>query len=443
MVFSCLFILNYFLFNCIIFLVHNNKGGIFISIQIKPIKVVDSIMGSGKTSAAINLMNSDTENNYIFITPYLPEVERVKTSCKDRKFYDPKIYSKDGKLVRKFQSLHDLLANNKNIVSTHALFRRSNEETKELIHAGNYILILDEVMDVVEQLDLKKNDLDILINQDLIYIKDNIIYWNEEKEDFDTRYNDIRDMALNHSLVFYKNTVLLWTFPVDVFKAFKEVYILTYMFEGQIQKYYYDFYNIEYDLFTITNDSEKGYTITPQTEDNSSIVKSIKEELKSKINIYDGLLNNIGDPDFSLSSSWYEKKSSPTLKKLKNNILNYFQNIQKSKSNFNMWTTFDKHKSKLAGQGYTKGFIPCNARATNEYKHKNTIAYTVNRYVNPIIYGFFSEKDISINQNLFALSEMVQWIWRSAIREGNEINIYIPSKRMRNLLIKWLDGEIN
>jgi hypothetical protein len=404
------------------------------------IKVVDSIMGSGKTSAAINLMNNDADNNYIFITPYLPEVERIKTSCNNRRFHDPKIYSNNGKLVRKFESLHKLLADNKNIVSTHALFKRANEDTKELIHAGNYILILDEVMDVVEQLDLRKDDLKILIDQGLIEIKDNIIYWNEDKE-FDSRYNDIRDMALNNSLVFYKDTVLLWTFPVDVFKAFKEVYILTYLFDGQIQRYYYDFYNVQYQLHTIINDKEKGYTIVPQTPETQSETKLIKQLIKSKINLYDGLLNNIGDPDYSLSSSWYDKKSKPTISKLKNNILNYFQNIQKSKSNDNMWTTFEKQRGKLKGQGYTKGFVPCNARATNDFKHKNTLAYTVNRYVHPIIYGFFYEKGISVNQELFALSEMVQWVWRSAIREGKEISIYLPSKRMRQLLLTWLDDK--
>ncbi|MCT9509257.1 hypothetical protein KTJ05_18660, partial [Acinetobacter baumannii] len=38
-------------------------------------------------------------------------------------------------------------------------------------------------------------------------------------------------------------------------------------------------------------------------------------------------------------------------------------------------------------------------------------------------------------------SEMVQWIWRSAIREGNPINIYVPSSRMRSLLQRWLNDE--
>jgi len=39
------------------------------------------------------------------------------------------------------------------------------------------------------------------------------------------------------------------------------------------------------------------------------------------------------------------------------------------------------------------------------------------------------------------LSELIQWVWRSAIRDGNSINIYIPSSRMRNLFIEWLNNE--
>ena len=34
---------------------------------------------------------------------------------------------------------------------------------------------------------------------------------------------------------------------------------------------------------------------------------------------------------------------------------------------------------------------------------------------------------------------MVQWIWRSAIRDGGEVYLYIPSKRMRTILTKWIE----
>lgn len=36
---------------------------------------------------------------------------------------------------------------------------------------------------------------------------------------------------------------------------------------------------------------------------------------------------------------------------------------------------------------------------------------------------------------------MVQFIWRSRIRNNEPIHVYIPSARMRNLFIRWLNDE--
>ena len=54
------------------------------------INVVDAGCGVGKTTALINLINNDTSNQkYIFITPFLSEVERIKKSCPDKNFISP------------------------------------------------------------------------------------------------------------------------------------------------------------------------------------------------------------------------------------------------------------------------------------------------------------------------------------------------------------------
>ena len=104
-----------------------------------------------------------------------------------------------------------------------------------------------------------------------------------------------------------------------------------------------------------------------------------------------------------------------------------------------MWTTFEDFKNKCKGEGYSKGFVACNARATNNYKDRTTCAYLCDRYYNPVIKQFFIDKNVTIDEDTWALSELLQWIFRSAIREHKEINIYIPSKRMRELLLKWLN----
>ena len=97
--------------------------------------VVDSIMGSGKTSAAINKMNSESDSNYIFITPYLDEVERIISSCTSKRFMQPE-HKGSGKL----ENLHYLLGNKENIASTHALFQHYNDDTKKFIKRRGIIL---------------------------------------------------------------------------------------------------------------------------------------------------------------------------------------------------------------------------------------------------------------------------------------------------------------
>jgi hypothetical protein len=117
---------------------------------------------------------------------------------------------------------------------------------------------------------------------------------------------------------------------------------------------------------------------------------------------------------------------------------NFFRNICKSKSNENAWTCFKTYKSKCQGKGYAKGFISCNARATNEFRHKKNLAYCVNIFNNPKLIEFFTQKGVEVDEDTYALSELVQWIFRSCLRDGKEINLYIPSERMRQLLKKWL-----
>ena len=123
---------------------------------------------------------------------------------------------------------------------------------------------------------------------------------------------------------------------------------------------------------------------------------------------------------------------------LKNNISNFFRHIRCDNSSDNIWTTFKDYKSLLKGKGYTRGYLPLNSRATNEYKKRTSVVYPVNRYLNPFVKNFFLTNNIDIDEDGYALSEMLQFIWRSAIRDGNEIWIYLPSVRMRGLLEQWI-----
>ena len=166
-------------------------------------------------------------------------------------------------------------------------------------------------------------------------------------------------------------------------------------------------------------------------------------------------MNFIGNEENALNVTWYKNnmslkgKLSQEIKNLKKHITNFFKNKCKdSKVNDNLFSTFKDYEKKLNGSQWNKKFIPFNSRATNEFNHIQNLAYLVNIYPNGDIKSFLHKKGIKVNAELYALSILIQTIFRTRIRnfdksdEERIINLYIPSSRMRNLLKKWLNNEI-
>ena len=411
------------------------------------IYAVDAIMGTGKTSFGIQKLIELIKNKekVIYITPYKNEIKRVMEECKKAgvSIKQPLAFKGRGKR----DNLVNMMVKGENIIATHSCFDGLSKEYFHFIRNNNYILIMDEVHNVVQPLSLTKDDRDLLKSRFVIINEEtNEVIWRFGENDYDGRFSDVKSLCDLGNIYYLSDKLCYWVFPCEVFKIMKDVYILTYLFEGQIQSAYYKSCGIDYQLKSIINtNSKRGMEGKYELIDyNPELEKEVIEKYKSLLNIYDGKMNDY-DSMTSYSSSYFEriKKNKPeVIKQIKKNIYNYFFNITKSKSNENMWTTLKSIEEELKGKGYTKGFVEMTARATNEFADKTSLAYIYNRYVNPCLITFFTKRGVELNQDLYAVSELLQWIFRSQIRKELPINIYIPSKRMRELLIKWTNGEL-
>lgn len=394
------------------------------------VTVIDSPCGYGKTSFAIQMMKNRLDDKFIYITPFRDEIDRVIDACDNRVFYTP-----DNKNTTMKTDFKFLVYERKNIVSTHALFKSLDEDICP--HFEDYVLILDEVVDVVEQIEISKADLEMLMDTGRISCDDNgKVTWIDKE--YVGKLTYVKNLIEKGKVYMHNNVLLLWIFPCDIFASFKEVYILTYMFNGQIQRYYYDLNEINYEYKSVDNKND-NYVLIEHKDVGGN-------EYKNIINIYEGKLNNIGNHLSSLSSTWYKNNySKESFDRLKLNLASYFKNNIKPrpKANDIMWTCFkgdkDKYINKLSGKGYSKCHVECSARATNKYQHKNTCAYLCNRYYNPLLKNYFIYHGVNVDEEAWALSELIQWLFRSRIRNKEPINLYIPSSRMRKLLQDWLE----
>lgn len=402
------------------------------------INVIDAPMGFGKTSAAITYMNyiikNDSCTRFLYITPYLDEVKRIKTNCAG--FKEPQSYG------TKMKGIEYLFDRGINIVSTHSLFSRFNERIIDLSKMYGYVLIMDEVADVVEPLEISSKDKAMILREYTRVDPDtNMLIWTDR--DYTGKLEEYKNLCDMGCVTVYgtgnEQILLLWMFPVSVFRAFKEVYILTYFFNSQIQKYYYDLYGCDYNYLFVKKHNDVYYFTDESVDyDTSEYKRNIHLVTDESANTK---INQIGEDYYALSKSWYVKYSnSAILQQLKNNCVNFFQQITKTPSSKNLWTTFKDFEPVIRGKGYTKGFVAINLRATNEYRHKTAVAYLVNTFLNPVVKNFFLDRKIEINEDEYALSEMLQLIFRSAIRDNKPIKLYVPSKRMRELLMGWLNN---
>lgn len=404
------------------------------------VTVVDSIMGSGKTTWAKKYMKRHQySKRVIYVSPYLDEIHNNILDC-------PFLVEPDSKLGKGSKLTHfkELIAKGESIVTTHALFRMFDDEVIDLLQDAGYVLILDEVANVIEKLEkVTKRDIEILLNANVIEVKeDRKVEWldNGYNGVFESQYVNVKYHAQQGNIYLHRGIMLFWTFPARIFDLFEETYILTYLFDGQIQRYYYDLFKIDYTYKSVEK-LGSGYCLVPYNPYTEG-----RSQFKDLINIYEGKLNHNYVLDGKvkgneLSATWLMCASDDAIERLQKNLYTYFRGCGKSEDN--LWTTKKSKKPMLQGKGYTKGFIPWTTRATNDFQNTHNLAFVYNLYMKPFEKQFFEDAGVVVNQDLLALSNLLQWIWRSAIRKSTpeSINIYIPSIRMRTLLKQWLNNE--
>lgn len=448
------------------------------------VTVIDSIMGSGKTQAMYQFIRNNPETSFMVVTPYLKTIQDAKSA--GIKIFEPN-HCAGGK---KLDSLKELLMAGKNIICTHALFLAMDDEATELVEKRGYTLFIDEVLDVLRPINdliedpnynVRPGAATFLIEQRIIAVDERCrVEWVGLPcidSGLDYEYKELEKLIDSGNVLCPEEEDFYWVFPEKVLKAFQSVYVLTYLFKGSVFDGYLRMSGLGYSLGGVSGPSENGkaYLFGEYKTDVEQ-----RKELSKHIMIYEGKGNNVGNGPGWLSYSWYSQKATKKDFEAMKKGLNTFRVWADRKSDghtgLRMWTTFKAYEKKFKGASaftFTRKltedearrmkedcerkdpelnklrcFVPCNTKATNDYIDRSVLAYLVNRYYNPrIVRMFRSCYQIKLNDKQCALSELLQWIWRSSIRNENAlmqsggIKLYIPSSRVRKLFKEWLNGK--
>lgn len=405
----------------------------------KIVEVLDGLMGSGKTTKILEWIDNNPNEKFLFVSPLLSEVEeggRVTSSVNSVTFECPSVSEHETKS----DHLLKLLENGVNIACTHSLYLAVKDEHLNLIEKMGYILIIDEEVNVVDVIDgYSRDDYRWLYENKKIEVSDTdgMISWVCKTDvGQDNKYFKFKNLCDYQALYVTKrdSCMMVTHLPIKLMTSAKRVVVLTYMFEGNMLHKFLQLKGVETVRFEeVVLNEVNG------------------DEIRSLVNL---LPLDKKVSQLSLSSTWYEDANEEQLK----TVSRYISNIARkycgdftdlmytlpkkrhlsNRGNVNIVKPIKFYRKKIEGE-WSYNWIPVQMRATNDYKHKSVAIHCQNRFPLVAVSSYLSDYNCAIDVKVFALSEMVQWIWRSRIREGKPITLAIANKRMYNLFKSWLE----
>jgi hypothetical protein len=405
------------------------------------IEILDAPMGSGKTTGIINWMKSNISEKFLYVSPLLSEVEdRIPSECAQMNFAYPNTLNHK----RKSDHLLDLLKQGRNIAMTHSLYKSLRDSHLNVIKSQNYILVVDEEISFISAYKTSdyKNDSD-----DLMFLKAHGIVdvdtnnqgkvsWISQSSEHQGRYEDIKNMCDLDMLYCSKRdmSMVVLHLPIKLIRCAKRVIVVTYLFEGSIMQKFME-------LKGINCIKMKNIKLLKTDEEVRLYARNKIEFVTSK---------KVQEcQNFSLSVSWWSEKSNKSERSLVSNAIRSIGRNTKVTKHDYMYCypkAFNERQGKSLRFSVTdfpasSCFVSCNTRATNMYSHKKVLFHAYNRYPPVAILAYLQDYGFTVSADMFALSELIQWVFRSDIRNGGGIKLCILSERMKRLMDIWLNGD--
>ena len=401
------------------------------------VKLVDSMMGSSKTTEIIKWMDANPTKRYIFVSPLLSEVDEGGRVHENLNHVTLEVPISDEKT--KSEHLLKMIKEGVNIACTHQLYLGMNDKHFYELSLKGYTIIIDEEVNVINGFGkYSKDDLLWLIERKEIKVDehDGMVSWIGERDNLTPNHRYYNMVQYCDAKALYSTrrseTMMVSQLPIKLFEVAKEVIILTYMFEGNVLDCFLRLKGFEVEKFTEIECKEPS-----------------KQQIRDLITV---IPPNSKVINYSLSSTWWDSAT----KKQVNDVSNFIRTncMQLGlKGDDVLWTvpkdraiqakgktkTLVKPKGYITGVKHPSCYLATTVRATNVYHYKKAMFHCYNRFPLQAVSSYLQDYGHAIDPKVYALSEILQWVWRGRIRKGEPMVVGIASKRMHTYFMEWLE----
>jgi hypothetical protein len=455
------------------------------------IAVLDSMPGSGKTTAITNFLRDKDPSHVIFVSPFKSEVEQElpKRKLKGLHYVHPRS-GKGGKVshLKELITKGDNSSGNKlhRITCTHSAFTRLTSESFDQL--GYYTLVIDETLDVIRQLDDVGRYTEYMllgrgtVNSDTKHYQLDEKNWFDElhktdKGDFEKNESVGKDfmfklcqMAAQKQLYQYCEGNWFYMLPIELLTKAKRVIVMTHGFENSFMHCWLKHHKVEHHYI----DNEK-LGLVPEV--------TLKQQLKSNLKLIEltKKLNDLAETrnfeSFSMSH-WKRLVTSKEIEDLKSSLNHIIKEKLRAGTSDIFWTCPKRYRTeverlvpKLRGKitlqkqlevadvnedfiehddlaesdeqdGKThSSWLPCNIKARNDFGHITNCLYAFSLNPPPSLVNLLTGTSGIGAQKIkatFKLNNLLQFIYRGSIRQNKPMNLCIIPADTRALLDDFL-----
>jgi len=413
--------------------------------------IIDRPCGTGKTTEMLASLKPHLK--YILVTPSLTEITRfIKDSPLNVEIVAP-LDNRGPKLIQ----LEKLLDEGKSVAITHKLFFMTLKLAPKM---ADYHIIVDEApnpVTFINSIDIQAFN-EVLVNDGYATVNPETRQvvpterWKRyerpsKDQDGEPTYsnrihNDIYKPAIQGQLHAGSNGVFAIATPNQVLLAGLSLTVMTFLSEGTYIRAY---------LNMLSDGNSKAVY-----EEELEWPDGWLEKARSLITV-----ETLTLPDnINLSFMKQTRRSSDkTCRAIGNTLKKLFERRWIGVDRTEVLITcardkwFDDRKGRYAGQwaqhsrlfgrDYGKGgvkWLPNKTRGTNDFKELSHMIYLYSMSPNPMVQNFLGVAGRKFADQ-YALSELVQLVWRLRIRQREPlpITVVIPCDRMRSIFENWLN----
>lgn len=399
------------------------------------IEVLDALPGCGKTHAIFDYMSNNQDKPWLYLSPLKDEIDNRVFKEANRVGMDF-VVPEEGPDSTKTEQIYYMLKEGKNVACTHSLMLRFQDRHIAKIIKHNYRIVCDEELNLISGYNIRKEDREFLIKHELIKVVDEkgMIEFTDPEMDTEARYGDVKRLADMGCLFAAKRStgILVCQLSTKLIKAADRFILLSYKYEGSIMHTFLSLHGFGYQAF-------KEVTLFRSEQD-------IKDRLKQLLTLIETPSVKKVRRKYPLSKSWWENSNKENQEEVLKAMRAVFKGSKLPSADLfytlpkNRVVREDGKSAPMQVKELQKNnFLACSIRATNEYASKKLAIHAYSLHPNQSVKVYLQDLGYECDDTIYALTTLIQWLWRGCIRNEEPMQVAILSDRMNSIFLDWLN----